>query len=218
MKNHMNKVLALLVALLVLCAPIGAMAEETPSVTLVLSNLSLSMGEDINLNVDVTARLDLTADMQNGAVAGTLTALAGADKAMKGGFTFDMSTMNLNAALEGASTAIQVPMTDVVTMLQQQMGGMFSDEQIAKLQAVYAAYMNLMNVVSEKGDVLTGAVQEKLGAWLNGVMTEGYKGQTTVTVQDTELTAEQGERGDMDGNRQLNAVDLTLLVRLLLNR
>ena len=70
MKNNVSRLLALIVALLVLCAPIGAMAEQTSGIseigaTVALSNFALSMGEDANFNIDVTAQLDLAADLQN---------------------------------------------------------------------------------------------------------------------------------------------------------
>ena len=191
MKNNVSRLLALIVALLVLCAPIGAMAEEAPSVTLALSNFSLSIGEDVNLNVDATTRFDVTADMETGSLAGTLTVLAGSDKAIKGGFTFDMGTMNLVAALEGVTDAVLVPMGDMVEQVRAQFGEMLSDEQMAKLMNVFNAYMNLMNVASEKGDVMAAAVSEKLNAWLANVVTNGNKGETTVTVRDSELPAVQ---------------------------
>lgn len=190
MKNHMNRALALLVALLVLCAPIGAMAEES-SITLAVSNLSLSIGEDFNLNVDITAQLDLAADPETGAVSGTLTALAAQDKALKAGFVFDPATMNLTAGLEGMTDAISVSLADMMSGTQSPVGSVLSEEDIAKITNLVESYMNLINVASEKGDALMSPAMEQVMTWLNGVMTDGHVGETTITVEDTELTAEQ---------------------------
>ena len=189
MKNHMTRAFSLLIALLVLCAPIGAMAEETatPSVSLTLSNLSLSIGDEMNFNVDATARVDLGVN-ESGAIDGTLTLLAGADKALKGGFSFDMSALDLTAALEGVSTAVTIPLSEALETVQEQY---LSNEQMAALAALYDAYMNLVNVAAEKGDVLTAAVEEKVSAWVNGVLTDGSKGEATVAVGDRSLTGQQ---------------------------
>ena len=188
MKNHMNRALALLVALLVLCAPVGAMAEEL-NATLALSNFALIVGEDINVNLDVTAQLDLTADMENGSIAGTLTALAAKDKALKAGFNFDLATMNLTAGLEGMTDGVLVPMTDMITQLQEQMNGMFSEEDMAKVMNLINAYMNLTTVASEKGEALAAALQDTVAAIAAKALTD--VGDTTITIEDVELAAHQ---------------------------
>lgn len=191
MKNTLSRVFALLVALLVLAMPIGALAENEIGATLALSNLSLSIGEELNVNVDATVRLDLAADMEAGNFAGTLTALAASDKALKGGFTFDMSTMSLTAGLEGVTDAVLIPMAEAIEAMQAQMGGMFSEEQMAAIMNVVNAYVEMVNLFTEKGDVLAAAVQEKISAKVNSVMTDGHKGPTTVNVAGNELPADQ---------------------------
>jgi hypothetical protein len=187
MKNIMSRFLAVLVALLVLCAPIGAMAEETPSVTLALSNLSLKVADQIDINLGATARLDVTADMENGTAAGTLTALAGNTQALKGGFQFNMSDKTMIAALDGVSDAVLIPLDDAM----EAMDDIFAGEQAEKVARLQAAAENLMALLQNKSDILAGAVGEKLGAWLQNVQTEGYKGETTITVRGAEIAAQQ---------------------------
>lgn len=194
MKNHMNRVLALLVALLVLCAPIGAMAEQTSGIseigaTVALSNFALSMGEDANFNIDVTAQLDLAADLQNGNFSGTLTALAAKDKALKAGFNFDMATMNLTAGLEGMPDAVLVPMADLFAQLQAQMNGQFSEDDMAKIMNMINAYTNLVTVASQKGEVIGAALQDTITAIMARAITD--VGDTTITVEEQELPAHQ---------------------------
>ena len=194
MKNHMNRVLALLVALLVLCAPIGAMAEQTSGIseigaTVALSNFALSMGEDANFNIDVTAQLDLAADLQNGNFSGTLTALAAKDKALKAGFNFDMATMNLTAGLEGMPDAVLVPMADLFAQLQAQMNGQFSEDDMAKIMNMINAYTNLVTVASQKGEVIGAALQDTITAIMARAVTD--VGDTTITVEEQELPAHQ---------------------------
>ncbi len=191
MKNHMNRALAILVALLVLCAPVGAMADEV-SATLSLGNLSLSIGEDINMTLDVTAKLDLAVDMESGAVTGTLTALAAQDEAVKAGFALDTTTLDLTMGLKGMPDAILVPLG---TMLAEAQSGdapsLISEEDLAKITGLFESYMNLISVMSEKADTLTGPAAELAMVWLNGVMTDGHVGEVTITIEDVELTADE---------------------------
>ena len=190
MKNILNRVLALAVALLVLCAPIGAMAEEMPSAlnaTLALSNLRLTMGEEVNAQVDVTAQLDLSADLNAGAFAGTLTALSGANKALKGGFSFDASTMELVAGLEGVTDAVVLPMGEIIEQVQAQLNGAMGDEGMGKLQNLFTALMNLTTAAENSGEALGEIVMN----WVSEQIISGYKGETSLEVDGITITADQ---------------------------
>ena len=140
MKNRLTRAFALLIALLVLCAPM-AMADELqlpPSLnlSLALGNIHLAVGDEIDATVDVTAQLDLSTDLRNGEAAGTLTALSGKSKALKGGFHFDPASMNLTAALEGATDAVLLPVGELMEQLQAQMSEAIPGEGIAGFQKV----------------------------------------------------------------------------------
>jgi|GEM_PF-6939935 len=191
MKNHINRVLALVVALLVLCAPLGAMAEEGINATLALSNLSLSIGEDINVNVDVTARLDLTADMENGVFAGTVTALSGSEKALKGGFNFDLATMDLTASLEGMPHAALVPMAEAVATLQEQLSSILPEETMAQIMNVINAYTNLIEAAQNMDPEVAAALSENMTTWVEQQFADSYKGETSIEVDGNSLTAQQ---------------------------
>ena len=190
MKNILNRVLALAVALLVLCAPIGAMAEEMPSAlhaTLALSNLRLTMGEEVNAQVDVTAQLDLSADLNAGAFAGTLTALSGANKALKGGFHFDPASMNLTAALEGATDAVLLPVGELMEQLQAQMSEAIPGEGIAGFQKVMDAMMNLQGVIEDSDFT---ALSEIVTTWIGQQITAAETG-VSLQVDDMTITADK---------------------------
>ena len=191
MKNPITRVLSLLVALLVLVAPIGAMADETPSITLALSNPSMSVGDELSLNLGITAQLDLAGDFENGTIDGTLTLLAGDAKAAKAGFTFDLADMNLVAGLEGMTDAVVIPMADMLAEIEDQMADAFSGEGMESIISLFGNYSDLMSVFSENGEELNAAIDEKINAWMEKVLADGYKGATTVTVEGEELAAEQ---------------------------
>ena len=200
MKKNLTRALAALVALLVFCVPM-AMADElqlpdSVNVTFALSNIHLQMGEEVDATVDVTAQLDVAADTQSGAVAGTLTALSGSNKAIKGGFAFDPASLNLTAALEGATDAVLLPMGEILEQLQAQMGEALAGEDMDKIQNLLNAAMN-MAAVAENSDpsalaeIVMNWVAEQITAAEEGVSLEVDGMTITADQYDFEVTAQE---------------------------
>ncbi|MBR3504932.1 MAG: hypothetical protein IKO07_11950 [Clostridia bacterium] len=191
MKNHFNRAFALIVALLVLCAPM-AMADdlEIPAVnlSLALSNFRVQIGDQLDATVDITAQIDLTADLTAGDFAGTLTALAGEEKAIKGGFAFDPATMNLTAALEGATDAVLLPMGEIIESVQASMSSATSEGMDLETVEKIANVATNLVAAAENADAeaFTGLVMTWIGDQITGVE-EGV----SLTVDDVEITADR---------------------------
>ncbi len=200
MKNRLTRAFALLIALLVLCAPM-AMADELqlpPSLnlSLALGNIHLAVGDEIDATVDVTAQLDLSTDLRNGEAAGTLTALSGKSKALKGGFHFDPASMNLTAALEGATDAVLLPVGELMEQLQAQMSEAIPGEGIAGFQKVMDAMMNLQSVIEDSdftalGEIVTTWIGQQITAAETGVSLQVDDMTITADKYDFEVTAQE---------------------------
>ena len=189
MRNHLKRALAMLVALLVLCAPM-AMADELPgsvNLTLALSDFQLQMGEDVNATVDVTAQLDLSADLNGGLVSGTLTALSGSAKAAKGGFTFDPNTMTLTAALEGATDAIQIPMAEMMEQFMANIADALPKDGADQLSNLFNAIINLETVAQNFDPTAT---VELMSAWMGEQITAAESG-VSIEVDGMPITADR---------------------------
>ena len=200
MKKKFARALAALVALLVLCAPMAMAAEiqlpETVNVTFALSNVKLQIADQIDAAVDVTAQLDVSVDTQTGAAAGTLTALSGDDTAVKGGFAFDPDSLNLTAALEGATDAALIPMGEVIEQLQAQLSEVLAGDEMGKIQNLFTALMNL-EAAAENADIegmaeiVMNWVAEQITATEPGVSLQVDDMTITADEYDFEVTAQE---------------------------
>ena len=199
MKKHLYRVFALAVALLVLCAPVGAMAEAMPSelnATLALSNFRLNMGEEINAAVDITAQLDISANLNAGNIAGTLTALSGKNTAAKAGFVFDAASMNLTAGLEGVTDAVLLPMGEIMESLQSQITEALPGEDMGQVQELITAMQNLMEAAENTdptvfANIVMTWAGEQISQPQQGVSLEVNGVTITADRYDFEFTAQE---------------------------
>jgi hypothetical protein len=181
MKTRISHIVALLVAVLVLAMPFGALADEGV-VNVTLSNVSIKSGE-IDTTIGITANAEITTDAQTYA-NGVVQLFSGDELAIKGGFEYDMAAQNVLMALEGATDALQINMSEAAAEMAP----------AADLSGLMEAANALQNVTpaDETVQALGTIVQDWVAA---NLPEDGYKGEVELTIPD--LMTEDGVIGTM---------------------
>ena len=181
MKTRISHIVALLVAVLVLAMPFGALADEGV-VNVTLSNVSIKAGE-IDTTIGITANAEITTDAQTYA-NGVVQLFSGDELAIKGGFEYDMAAQTVLMALEGATDALQIIMSEAAAEMAP----------AADLSGLMEAANALQNVTpaDETVQALGTIVQDWVAA---NLPEDGYKGEVELTIPD--LMTEDGVIGTM---------------------
>lgn len=181
MKTRISHIVALLVAVLVLAMPFGALADEGV-VNVTLSNVSIKAGE-IDTTIGITANAEITTDAQTYA-NGVVQLFSGDELAIKGGFEYDMAAQTVLMALEGATDALQINMSEATAEMAP----------AADLSGLMEAANALQNVTP--ADETIQALGTIVQNWVAANLPEdGYKGEVELTIPD--LMTEDGIIGTM---------------------
>ena len=113
-RKHLS-LLAMILALVLTCAPLSAMAESYSSVAFTLKNPSIATG-DQTVTADVSLTLDFGLDSESDVSRLLLSLMGGDTTALSGGIRWDSDTIILG--LDGMSKCFSFPVTELVDQVQ----------------------------------------------------------------------------------------------------
>lgn len=182
-RKHLS-LLALILALVLACAPLSAFAESYSSAALTLKNPSITYGGQ-TCTAEIALTLDGGVDMENGAGRLLLSLMGGDQTALSGGANWDGES--IIAGLDGMTKSVKLPLLMLTDELSSGFGDMQEslaalEPQITALADAFNALMSYVpsqDVVSQAGELATAALNIK------------YTADTRVEYIDgTELTGE----------------------------
>ena len=119
-RKHLS-LLALIVALILACAPLSALAESYSSAALTLKNPTVSYGDETH-SAEIALTLDGGINMEDG-VGRLLLSLTGGDQtALSGGANWDGES--IIAGLDGMKKSVKLPLAALTEQFQSEMGGL----------------------------------------------------------------------------------------------
>ena len=113
-RKHLS-LLAMILALVLACAPLSAMAESYSSTAFTLKNPSITIG-DQTITAEVSLSLDYGVDSENGVGRLLLSLMGGDETALSGGASWDGES--IIAGLDGMSKCFSFPVTELVDQVQ----------------------------------------------------------------------------------------------------
>ena len=114
--KSMKHILTLALALLVLALPLGALADDQ-GLSFSLSNISVKtegLASNIDTTIDAGIELNVLTPEDMSYFDAVLNVLAGGEKALSAGVTYDQETAAVTMALAGATDALSMKVTDAV--------------------------------------------------------------------------------------------------------
>ena len=175
-------ILALVLAVFVLCTPAGVMAQTFDGFALSASDFVIVLGEK-TYEIDAGIALDLRSEEETNHFSAALGMLAGGNEVLKGGYSYDGTT--IKAGLDGMTQSIMVPMDALDA--QQETGSVLSAEESAQIEAVMQTGAALSAYLSDPAhaEAFEANAQALLGERFGG----GYQGKVTLNL---------GEQGTVD--------------------
>lgn len=180
-RKHLS-LLALILALVLTCAPLSALAESYSSAALTLKNPSITYG-DQSCTAEISLTLDGGVDAENGVGRLLLSLMGGDQTALSGGANWDGES--IIAGLDGMKKSVKLPLSLLTDELESGFGDM--QESFAALEpqmtALAEAFIALMDyvpsqdVVSQAGELASKA----LNIEYNADTSFEYDDETTLT-------------------------------------
>lgn len=180
-RKHLS-LLALILALVLACAPLSALAESYSSAALTLKNPSITYG-DQTCTAEIALTLDGGVDMENGAGRLLLSLMGGDQTALSGGANWDGES--IIAGLDGMTKSVKLPLSLLTDELESGLGDM--QESLAALEPQMTAladafnalinYVPSQDVVSQAGELASKA----LNIEYNADTSFEYDDETTLT-------------------------------------
>lgn len=180
-RKHLS-LLALILALVLTCAPLSALAESYSSAALTLKNPSITYG-DQSCTAEISLTLDGGVDAENGVGRLLLSLMGGDQTALSGGANWDGES--IIAGLDGMTKSVKLPLSVLTDEPESGFGDM--QESFAALEpqmtALADAFNALINYVPSQ-DVVSQAdelVSKALNIEYNADTSFEYDDETTLT-------------------------------------
>lgn len=180
-RKHLS-LLALILALVLTCAPLSALAESYSSAALTLKNPSITYG-DQSCTAEISLTLDGGVDAENGVGRLLLSLMGGDQTALSGGANWDGES--IIAGLDGMTKSVKLPLSLLTDEPESGFGDM--QESFAALEpqmtALADAFNALINYVPSQ-DVVSQAdelVSKALNIEYNADTSFEYDDETTLT-------------------------------------
>lgn len=180
-RKHLS-LLALILALVLACAPLSALAESYSSAALTLKNPSITYG-DQTCTAEIALTLDGGVDAENGAGRLLLSLMGGDQTALSGGANWDGES--IIAGLDGMTKSVKLPLSLLTDELESGFGDMQEslaalEPQMTALADAFTALINYVpsqDVVSQAGELASKA----LNIEYNADTSFEYDDETTLT-------------------------------------
>lgn len=180
-RKHLS-LLALILALVLACAPLSALAESYSSAALTLKNPSITYG-DQTCTAEIALTLDGGVDAENGVGRLLLSLMGGDQTALSGGANWDGES--IIAGLDGMTKSVKLPLSLLTDELESGFGDMQEslaalEPQMTALADAFTALINYVpsqDVVSQAGELASKA----LNIEYNADTSFEYDDETTLT-------------------------------------
>lgn len=167
-RKHLS-LLALILALVLACAPLSALAESYSSAALTLKNPSVTYG-DQTYSAEISLTLDGGVDAENGVGRLLLSLMGGDQTALSGGANWDGES--IIAGLDGMTKSVKLPLSLLTDNLDTGLGDMQEslaalEPQITALTNAFTALMGYVpsqEVVSQAGELASKALNLEYNA------------------------------------------------------
>ncbi len=140
-RKHLS-LLALILALVLACAPLSALAESYSSAALTLKNPSVTYG-DQTYSAEIALTLDGGVDMENGVGRLLLSLMGGDQTALSGGANWDGES--IIAGLDGMTKSVKLPLSMLTDNLDGTIGNV--QESFAALEPQMTALADAFNAL-----------------------------------------------------------------------
>ncbi len=204
MKRMMSRMLALIVAMIILVLPSAALAEERNFYTLTVGNFELTYeGETIVLPVDLS--IGAAADIEG--ERGALIASLGTDGQLAASALATLENGEIRATLEGLGYNLYVPMEQLMELVEEEMGGSLEEAIASEMDPEMTAMMEkLMNAYVK---MIEEAMNADPAAYTSIALPEEYytvEGEEEITLYDVTMTASKliVDTGDLTMNEILD--------------
>ena len=180
-RKHLS-LLALILALVLTCAPLSALAESYSSAALTLKNPSITYG-DQSCTAEISLTLDGGVDAENGVGRLLLSLMGGDQTALSGGANWDGES--IIAGLDGMTKSVKLPLSLLTDEPESGFGDM--QESFAALEPQMTALANAFNALINyvpSQDVVSQAdelVSKALNIEYNADTSFEYDDETTLT-------------------------------------
>lgn len=180
-RKHLS-LLALILALVLTCAPLSALAESYSSAALTLKNPSITYG-DQSCTAEISLTLDGGVDAENGVGRLLLSLMGGDQTALSGGANWDGES--IIAGLDGMKKSVKLPLSLLTDEPESGFGDM--QESFAALEPQMTALANAFNALINyvpSQDVVSQAdelVSKALNIEYNADTSFEYDDETTLT-------------------------------------
>ena len=176
MKNRVYRLFAALLAMMVLAAPVGALAEEAAeapqslNLTAGLSNMKIKMGS-ISINLDADYTIDATIS-EDGSIMAVNTLDTEDGEQIKTACLFDPASMNLLLSVNDVNTAALIPLGQLISETFEEAAEEYGletgdDEDVAASQNAQALIDAVNAVAAAIQTVDTQAIADIGNAFLN---------------------------------------------------
>ena len=167
-RKHLS-LLALILALVLACAPLSALAESYSSAALTLKNPSVTYG-DQTYSAEIALTLDGGVDMENGVGRLLLSLMGGDQTALSGGANWDGES--IIAGLDGMTKSVKLPLSMLTDNLDGTIGNVQEsfaalEPQITALADAFNALINYVpsqEVVSQASELASKALNIEYNA------------------------------------------------------
>ena len=140
-RKHLS-LLTLILALVLACAPLSALAEGYSSAALTLKNPTVSYGGE-SCSAEIALTLDGGIDMESGTGRLLLSLMGGDQTALSGGANWDGES--IIAGLDGMKKSVKLPLSALTEQFQSEMGGL--TESFSALEPQITALANAFNAL-----------------------------------------------------------------------
>ncbi len=167
-RKHLS-LLTLILALVLACAPLSALAESYSSAALTLKNPSVTYG-DQTYSAEIALTLDGGVDMENGVGRLLLSLMGGDQTALSGGANWDGES--IIAGLDGMTKSVKLPLSMLTDNLDGTIGNVQEsfaalEPQITALADAFNALINYVpsqEVVSQASELASKALNIEYNA------------------------------------------------------
>ena len=167
-RKHLS-LLALILALVLACAPLSALAESYSSAALTLKNPSVTYG-DQTYSAEIALTLDGGVDMENGVGRLLLSLMGGDQTALSGGANWDGES--IIAGLDGMTKSVKLPLSMLTDTLEPGLSDMQEnftalEPQINALVEAFTALINYVpsqEVISQASELASKALNIEYNA------------------------------------------------------
>lgn len=199
MKRTLRSLSALLLALCLLCLPMSALGESYSSVSLTLSNPSISYA-GTSLAIDMALNLDVGYDEETAAGRALFSLMGGNETALSGGANWTSS--ELVFALDGMSRGLSLPLDQMLEAMVSELEGAFNDAGVTSVVTdnLKNEFQSLLDYLSSD-DVAT-KLGEQFVSHVQFELSEGY-------------TFQHGDLVTLSGDAVLFSISMSDLVAFI---